>query len=208
MKIKSIKKFFFVSLGFFFLSFNCETVFANGDTSCRYIHSGICNVNGNVYIINPSQEITTKEGSLSSTSNDVVVGNLKFKFLKCHASEDKVGCDIQVYNPTSIDRTLFIASKQKGGIRSTAFDGLGITTMIDANGASYPADTVLFANHSGGETGQSNFKVYSKTPTKLSVIFTGVESPATISRLELSVGENTSSGLIYDRIKFPIKLKG
>ncbi len=76
--------------------------------------------------------------------------------------------------------------------------------MIDANGASYEADTIKFANQYGGETGQSNFKVYPSTNPTLSVVFTGVENPATIRRLDLLVGENTSSGLVYDRIKYPI----
>ncbi|WP_375491508.1 hypothetical protein [uncultured Nostoc sp.] len=217
MLVKSVNKnILFFILTFFCLSLNSENVLANDNTACTgKIIGGICSVplgtsitiNNNNYFRDPSEPITTKEGSLDSTSNDVTLGNLKLKLLKCHASGSTVGCDIQVYNSTSADTSLFVASVSKGGIGNHALRGLGTTTMIDNNGASYLADTVKFANHYGDETGQSNFTVYSKTPTKLTIIFTNVKSPATIRRLDLVAAENTSEGLVYDNIKFPLKLE-
>jgi len=206
--MKIISKFkIFGAIGWLLLSFNnCEVVYAN-NVNCHGNTHTVCNNYGNIYIIDKSGSIVTGTDSFDATSNDVTVGNLKFKFLECRAREDKVQCDIQVLNPTSLDRTLFVTSQQQGGIRSTALDRLGITTMIDENGASYPAQAVSFANKSGGETGQSNFTVYSKTPTKLTVFFAGVENPATVKRLDLLVGENTSSGLVYDKIKYPVRPK-
>jgi hypothetical protein len=213
--MKVISKFkIFSAIGWLLLSFNnCEVVYAK-DVDCHDNTHTVCNNTGPVYnnynnynyIYNNHESPGTNTVD-PTTSNDVVVGNLKFKLLGCRAREDKVQCDIQVLNPTSLDRTLFVASQQISGIRSTAFDKLGITTMIDEHGASYTAQAVSFANKPGGETGQSNFTVYSNTPTKLSVFFTGVENPATVKRLDLLVGENTSSGLVFDKIKYPVKPK-
>jgi hypothetical protein len=205
---------FFCVLSFPILFLSCEPTFSL-PTICRgTIKNGVCNINNrgtvninNYYnnIINPSEDIITNTASFKA--EDVVVGNLRFKLLGCNAREERVKCDIQVTNPTTLDRTLFVMSQQLSGIRDMSLANLGVTTMIDGNGASYSAKSVSFANQSGNETGQSYFTVYSNIPTKLSVYFTGVENPATVRRLDLLIGEQKSSGLLYDRIKYPVKPK-
>jgi hypothetical protein len=141
---------------------------------------------------NPKNSNSNADSS-NSTLNEKVAGNFKIKLLECKASEDRVQCDISISNLTSIDRTLYVASKQHGGIRLVALAELGVTTMIDANGASYVADTISFANKHGDETGQSYFTVYSNTHPTLKVTFTGVENSATVQRLDLVIGEYKKS---------------
>ncbi|WP_055076848.1 caspase family protein [Pseudanabaena sp. 'Roaring Creek'] len=127
----------------------------------------------------------------TKVTNEKIEGNFKIKLLDCKASGDRVLCNLSIENITSIDRTLYVASKQHGGIRSTGLDGLGVTTMIDANGASYVADTISFANKRGDETGQSYFTVYGNTHPTLKFTFTGVENP--IQRFDLLIGEHKKS---------------
>jgi len=175
---------------------NCTTV-KNG-SACTISDSVINNYN--YYYASDNSE---KQGT--SNDNDTIVGDFKFKLLGCNARQDKVRCDVQVLNTTPQDRTIYVASKQLGGISSLALRGLGVTTMIDINGSSYQADAVSFANQSGDETGQSYFTVYSGTRPKLSVVFTGVDNPATISRLDLLVGESKNSQILYDKIQYSVK---
>jgi len=207
MKVINAFKVFGV-LGWLFLSFNnCDLVYAdNNNVDCHDNKTTVCNNIGNIYNYYYSESIATQTGD-STTSNDETVGNLQFKMLGCIAKQDKVKCDIQVLNSTSLDRTLYVSSRHLGGIGSLALSQMGITTMIDNHGASYIAQAVRFANQSGNETGQSSFTVYSNTPTKLTVFFAGVDNPATVKRLDLLVGENTSSGILYDNIKYTVRPK-
>ena len=189
---------FFCAFGWLLLSMTSEMASAQ-ESSCQGGERYVCANYGTVTIINVQAQDSTK--AVSSTAifrspkpTVVDTGNFKFKLLGCKSSEDRVQCDLIVNNLTSLDRTLFVASKQQGGIANRAITNLiGDTTLIDSNGASYVAEAVSFAGNSGAETGQSYFTVYSGTTPKLSVLFTGVETPATIQRLDLVVGEYVKS---------------
>jgi hypothetical protein len=143
------------------------------------------------------------------TDNERIIGNFKIKLLDCNVFQDSVECNISVSNITTIDRTFFIASKQKSGIRNIAYDKAGVTTIIDDNGSSYIADTISFANKYGDDTGQSFFKAYSNTHPTLKIIFTGVEISNTIKRLDLVIGEykNSENVLQTGNIKFSVQPK-
>jgi len=203
----NLLRYFIYSCCILLLSFDLpEPVRADQKVNCTKVRSGSACYNiGVIYNYFYASDNSEKQGT--SNDNDTTVGDFKFKLLGCNARQDKVRCDVQVLNTSSQDKTLYVSSKQHGGISSLALRQLGSTNMIDVNGSSYEAEAVSFANQYGDETGQSYFTVYSGTHPKLSVVFTGVDNPATISRLDLLVGESKNSQILYDKIQYSVKPK-
>ncbi len=193
------------SINVLFLFSTFQFVRANqNNADCSSVNTGgVCNNSGHIYdctgICNIGVSSVDSEAS-SSTSvfqnpkpTVVDTGNFKFKLLGCKSSKDRVQCDLIVVNGTSLDRTIFVGYQQHVGIPNISLNSFGKTTLIDSNGLSYVASSVLFTKNNRGETGQSLFRIYAKTTPKLSVIFTRVKTPATIERLNLVVGEYIKS---------------
>ncbi len=200
------------------VTLNTPFVRADENNKCNLLDDGSVCKNSGIVCNNSSCSIYLQSSNPKASSSTSIfqnpkptvvdTGNFKFKLLGCKASEDRVQCDLTVVNLTSLDRTLFVASKQLGGIRNTRISQ-SKTTLIDSNGASYIAEFVSFAGNSGAKTGQSYFTVYSDTTPKLSVVFTGVETPATIQRLDVVVGEYIKSEkrIDFQTLKYTVKPK-
>ncbi len=122
-------------------------------------------------------------------------GSFRFRLKSCKTLQTQVKCDFEVVNLTSEDRTLYVASKQTGGIANVGLRPMGVTTLINADGTTYQAEEVSFANMRGADTGQSFFRVYSATTPLLHLVFKNVESATPIVRLDLVVGEATPKGV-------------
>jgi hypothetical protein len=202
MKVK-LSKYVIYSFNVLLLFSTFQVVRADESNQCGLVNKGsacnnpggiICSGHCEIHVESRDSKAVSSTSAFQNPKPKIVeVGDFRFTLLGCKAVQDRVQCDFKVENLTSIDKTIYVASEQHGGISSTAIRSLGKTTLIDSNGVSYIADSVFFAKNNGDETGQSYFTVYSNTTPKLSVIFTGVETPATIQRLDLVVGEYIKS---------------
>jgi len=195
MKIKLLKCILYpINILFLLSSFQFARANQNNADYNRghlYNCTGTCNIG--VSSANPEASSST---SVFENPKPTLVdtGNLKFKLLGCKTSQDRVQCDLTVVNWTSLDRTIFVGYQKHSRTRNTSLDSLKKTTMIDSNGLSYLANSVFFSNNNNkGEKSQSLFTIYSNTTPKLSVIFIGVKTPATIQKLDLVVGEYIKS---------------
>lgn len=129
-------------------------------------------------------------------------GQITYRIESCkREGNSSLACYGFVTNGGSTTRRILLISGQRGGIRSTALDGLGKTKAIDEQANEYVASQIFLANQGSPETGQFFYDLRPRLQVPLTIRFANFDAAAgALYSLEIHGSDGTPLNVVFNQI--------